>query len=352
MTTNWIIKSAVVLLLAISTQAEWKPPADRKFSEDQLTVFLDTQKDWLDENAKILHDISESQTQAARIAAAGDLDKRYQACLARHNISRPEYEWLAQQSMAAWSSLTFFDKAFKDTNDQMDGQTKENATKLADAQARLATYQKAQRDGVRVMSPEDRAEAIKSGKDEQQSALDEAKQRGDDATAAKAEAKQQDADAKTAEDLAANPPADISSDDRPAYIDNKKSEAKAARAAAIDAFTRESEALKSQADAEARAAVAALKAASPETPITPDEKAIVKSDNAAAVAEAQADITECQQQSTQMAAESRQMKISAQQMKTNIPQENLDLMRKYADRYHDQLTSAFSAGSTTQPTHQ
>jgi hypothetical protein len=351
MTTNWFIKSAVVLLLAASAQAQWKPPADGKFTEDRLKVFLDTQKDWLDENAKILHDISATQTEAARIAAAGDLDKRYQACLARHNISRPEYEWLAQQSMAAWSSLTFFDKAYKDTNDQIDAQTKENAAKLADAQARLATYQKAQNEGIRVMSPEDRAEAIKSAKDEQQSALDEAKQRGDDAAAAKAESKQHDTDAKTAQDLMANPPADISSDDRPAYIDNKKSEAQAALDAAKDARTRADDAIKAQADAQIRAAVAAQRAAHPEIHITDDEKAIMKSDNAAAVAAAQADIAESQRQSTQMAAESQQLKVSANQMNQDIPKENLDLMRKYADQYHDQLTSAFSAGSTTQPAH-
>jgi hypothetical protein len=352
MTTNWIAKSVVVLLLAASAQAQWKPPADKKFTEDQLKVFLDTQKDWLSENAQILHDISVSQTDATRIAAAGGLDKRYQACLARHNISREEYEWLAQQTMAAWSSLTFFDKAYKDTNDQIDAQTKENSAKLADAQDRLATYQKAQNDGVRVMTPDDRAESIKSAKDEQQSALDEAKQRGDDAAAAKTEAEQQNTDAKTADDLAANPPSDISPGDRPAYIDNKKSEARAARDAASDAFTRKSEAIKAQADAQARATVAGLKAAHPETPITQDDKATVKSDNDAAIATAQADITECRQQSTQMAAESQQLKISAQQMNNDTPQENLDLMREYADRYHDQLTSAFSAGSTTQPAHQ
>ncbi|HEY1921238.1 MAG TPA: hypothetical protein VGG44_00615, partial [Tepidisphaeraceae bacterium] len=290
MTTNWLTKLVVVLLLAGSVHAAWQPPADRKFTEDQLKVFLDTQKDWLDENAKILHQISASETDAARIAAAGDLDKRYQACLARHNISREEYEWLAQQAMAAWSSLMFFDKAFKDTTDQMDAQTKENSAKLADAQTTLATYQKAQKDSVRVMTPMDREEAVKTATSDQQSALDESKQHGDDAVAAEAEVKQHDADAKTAEDLMANPPADISSDDRPAYIENKKSEAQSARDAAKDARARQADSAKSQTDALSRAAVAGQRAAHPEIPITDDEKEAVKSENASAITAAQADI--------------------------------------------------------------
>jgi hypothetical protein len=351
MMSNWVTRSVVVLLLAISARGAWTPPADKKFTEDQLKVFLDTQKDWLNEDAKILHDISASQTDAMRIAAAGDLDKRYQACLARHKISREEYEWLGQQALAAWSSLTFFDKAYKETNDQIDAQTKENNAKLADAEKRLTTYQKAQRDGVRVMSAEDRDESIQSAKDDQQSALDEAKQHGDDATAAQAEAKQHDADAKIADDLAANPPSDISSGDRPRYIDNKKSEAQAARDAAKDARSREDDAAKAEAEAQARATIAAQQAAHPEVPITDDEKATVKSDNDAAIAAVKTDIAECQLQSAQMGAESQQLKISAEQMNKDIPEGNLDLMRKYADRYHDQLTSAFSAGSTTQPAH-
>ena len=106
-----------------------------------------------------------------------------------------------------------------------------------------------------------------------------------------------------------------------------------------------------EAEAQARATIAAQQAAHPEVPITDDEKATVKSDNDAAIAAVKTDIAECQLQSAQMGAESQQLKISAEQMNKDIPEGNLDLMRKYADRYHDQLTSAFSAGSTTQPAH-
>ena len=222
MATKQITAILVILLLVSSAGAQWKPPADGKFTEDQLKVFLDTQKDWLAENMKILHDISAAQTDAGKLAATEDINKEYQACLDRHHISREEFEWLSQQALAAWSSLTYFDQTFKNSQDQIESQTRENSDKLADAQSRLATYQKAEQDGVRVMTPDDRAEAIKSAKDDQQSALDEAKQRGDDATAAQAEAKQHEAEAKTADDLASNPPSDVSTTDSMLNLSEKK----------------------------------------------------------------------------------------------------------------------------------
>ena len=349
MTAKWITGAVVVLLLAGSARAQWKPPTDGKFSEDQLKVFLDTQKDWLDENAKILHDISTAQTDAGRLAAAGDLDKRYHACLERHHISREEFEWLAQQAMAAWSSLTYFDQTFKSTSDQLESQTKENAAKLADAQSRLAKYQQALKDGVRVMSADDRDEAIKSAREDEQSALDEAKQHADDAAAAATEVKRQTIDAATAQGLANDPPADISADDRPAYIENKKNEAQTARDAAKDASSRIDDAVKAENDALLRGRIATLKAAHPEVPGNDDEKASVKADNDAAIAAAQSDIAECQQQSVQIAAVLQQLKTGVQQMSKDIPEENIAIMRKYADQYHDQLTHAFGNGAATQP---
>ncbi|MGD0541928.1 MAG: hypothetical protein ABSB33_10455 [Tepidisphaeraceae bacterium] len=351
MVAKWINGAVVVLLLARSAAAQWKPPADRKFSEDQLKVFLDTQKDWLAENAEILHDISTAQTEAARLAAAGDLDKRCQACLARHHISREEFEWISQQALAAWGALTYFDQAFKSAGDQIESQTKDNSAKLADAQSRLTIHQKAQADGVRVMTAADRDEAINSAKEDQQSALDEAKQRGDDAAAAEAEAKQHNADAKAADELASHPPSDVSADDRGAYIDNKKNEAQTARDAAKDALSREDDARKSQAGAEARAGAAARKAAHPEVPVTDDEKASVKADNDAAVTAAQSDIADCQQRSVQLAAAARQLKASARQMSQDVPEENMAIMRKYSERYHDQLSNALGSGAATQPEH-
>ncbi|MGD0461097.1 MAG: hypothetical protein ABSB74_01285 [Tepidisphaeraceae bacterium] len=349
MARKWITGAVVVLLLAGSAGAQWKPPADRKFSEDQLKVFLDAQKDWLAENAKILHDISTAPTEGARLAAAGDLDRRYQACLQRHHISREEFEWISQQALAAWSAITYLDQAFKNAGDQIESQTEENSAKLVDAQNRLAACQKAQKEGVRVMTAGDRDEAVKSAKADQQSALDEAKQRGDDAAAAEAEAKQHDADAKAADELASHPPSDVSADDRPAYIDNKKTEAQTAREAAKDARSREEDAKKAQADAAARASAAAQKAAHPEAPVTDDEKASVKADNDAAVAAAQGDIAECQQRSVQLAATLQQLKDSARQMSQDVPEENMAIMRKYAERYHDQLTNALGGGAATQP---
>ena len=47
-----------LFLLTGSLMAQWTPPAVSKFTEAQLKTYLDTQKDWLDESAKLLQDSS------------------------------------------------------------------------------------------------------------------------------------------------------------------------------------------------------------------------------------------------------------------------------------------------------
>src|SRR5262249_43542086 len=139
----------------------------------------------------------------------------------------------------------------------------------------------------RILSDQDRTNVISSAKEAQKTALEEVKRRADDAAATEADAVQHDTDAKNADEQAANPPFDISADNRPEYILNKKNEARAARASAVEARVVEADAKKSQAEAQAVADAAAQRIAHPEVAVTDEEKSQAQSDNDAAISQAE-----------------------------------------------------------------
>jgi colicin import membrane protein len=339
----------LALLLVGSAKAQWQAPADKKFTETRLRIFLEAQKDWLDESAEILRQATAAQTPEAKLAAVSGIDKRYQACLDRHHVSQVEYEWLAQRAAEAWAAVTYLDGELKTAQDRLDAQARKLDAAEAAQRSRLAMYQQAKVYGWRVLSAEDRDAAVKAARAEQQAAADEARQRADDAAADEAEAKQHDADAKNADDQAANPPADVSVDDRSEYVQNKKNEARAARDSAKEVRIEEADAKKAEAEAQARAEAAGLRAEHPEIPITDDDKAAAKSDNDAGIAAATKSITALQMEKSQLAQSQKNLMQTAKAMTKDVPAENIAIMRKYADQYREQSALARQVSVTTQP---
>ena len=336
-------------MLVNSAQAQWQAPADKKFTEARLKVFLDTQREWLEESAAILRQATAAQTPEAKLAAVAGIDMRYQACLDRHHLGQEEYEWLAQRAAEAWGAVTYLDADLKKALDRIDAQARKLDAEEAAERSRLATFQEAKTNGWRVLSAEDRDAAVKAARADQQAAADEAKQHADDATADEAEANQHDADAKIADDQAADPPADVSVDDRSEYVQNKKNEARAARDSAKEVRIEEAEAKKAQAEAQARADAAAQRAAHPEIPVTDDDKAAAKSDNDAGIAAAMKSISAIDSEKAQLAQSRKKLIETAKAMIKAIPPENIAIMRKYADQYKEQSALARKVGATTQP---
>jgi len=338
-------------LFVNSAKAQWQVPADKKFTEAQLKIFLDTQKEWLEESAAILRQATAAQTPEAKLAAVAGIDMRYQACLDRHHLGQEEYDWLAQRAAEAWAAATYLDGDLKTAQDRLDAQARKlDATEAAE-RSRLAMYQEAKANGWRELSAEDRDAAVKAARADQQLAADEAKQHADDAAADEAEANQHDADAKNADDQAADPPADVSVDDRSEYVQNKKNEARAARDSAKEIRDEEAEAKKAQAEAQARAEAAGQRAAHPEIPVTEDEKAAAKSDNDAGIAAAMKAISGIQLERAKLAQTRKKLTETARGMIKNVPQENIAIMRKYAEQYREQSALARKVGATTQPVH-
>jgi hypothetical protein len=350
MVRKMMVMLGVILALGRVAGADWTPPADKIFTEDQLNTYITTTNDWLDENAKIMQVISQATNTAERMAAVSDLDAQRQACFDRHHISSDEYNWLGERTVEAYGVAAYVQEAYAKMQVELQGKLKDNDDQMADAQKRLAIDQQAQKDGVRVMTPQDRDAATKQAQSDQQAALADAKQHDDDAKAAETEAKQHDADASAADDLASNPPPDVMDTDRAAYIAQKKTEAQAARDAAKDCRSQEADAEKAKADSLAKAVVFAQTSLHPDVPQTDDEKASVKSDNDAAVAQAQADMTQCQQNKDAMTQEEAQRKQSLDQMEKDVPAANVALMQKHLTEYQQMFQRSAGGGATTQPT--
>lgn len=322
-------------------------PTEKKFSEAQLKTFLETQKDWLQESAKILQDASNSKSDQAKSELV-NVAQLYQTCLDRHQISRDDFESMGQRAADAFAAVAYLDGEYKTGLDKLDAETAQQNSALTDEQKRLEMYQEAQRNGWRVLNADDRDVLVKAALADQQSILEEVKQRADDVNSAETEAAQDDADVKTEEDEAKNPPMDISPDDRAEYVQNKHREADAARSSAKEARVEASDAKKTMADAQARADAAGQHAAHPEIPLTDDEKSQAKSDNDAAIKSAKSEIAATRQRLAVIAKEQADLEKTTRAMTRDVPAENIQIMRAYADQYQQQV-SMIRTEATTRP---
>jgi hypothetical protein len=329
-----------LFLLTGSVMAGWTPPADDKITETQLQTYLDTQKDWLEQSAKILQ--GSSTTTTAPDAGAGD--EGFAACLDRHHLSKEEFDWIGQRASDAWSAVAYLDGAYKADKERLDAEGKQLDDTIAAAQKQLAIYQEAKANGWRILNADDRAAAVKSAEEDQRSAMEEVKRWSEDAAAAESDAVQHDADAKSAADQAANPPADVSADDRAEYIENKKIEAAAARASAKEARVEEADSMKSQAEAQTLADAAAQQAAHPEIPVTDDEKNLARSDNDAAILLARNTINAGNQRKAEVAADQAGLEETAKAITKGVPAGNIALLRGYGGEYKKII--AEGAGTT------
>src|SRR5205807_1816213 len=154
---------------------------------------------------------------------------------------------------------------------QLAERSKQNAEELKQKREKLAAYEKAQKEGRRVMTAEERDAAVKSAKDDQQAAEDEA-----------------------------------------------KTHAEEAKAAAADA---------------AKAAAAAARAKQPDLPTADDEKQDVRKQNDEAIAQLKSDI-DTDQQAAKLLAETTQTNQTARiQQQSKAPPQNVALLKKHQKEF-------------------
>jgi hypothetical protein len=318
---------AVAGLVAGVRAADWQPPKDNLITEKQLVSYLQVQKEAIDNWRAAGKAIEGSQSSGAAMALALRNDEKFKASLVAHGLTSDEYSWVANKVWQAYGAVKV-EEVVTDAQKGLEQQKKTNQQKLADLKQKLAAYEAAQKNGRRVMSKDDRDQAIASAKSDQQSALDEAKQRADEAAQAHQEAGKADDDAKAADNAAKNPPSDVSADDRPGFIEQKKTEAQQFRDAAREARDKETEAKKAEAESRSKAATAASRVANPDLAVTDDEKAEIKKQNNDQIAALKGEIADTEQ-GLKMLDESRDSMAKALQPTDPAPPKNVELVKRH-----------------------
>ncbi|HEY2589374.1 MAG TPA: hypothetical protein VGI81_26750 [Tepidisphaeraceae bacterium] len=321
---------ALLLVTVPLARAEWTPPKDNVLTEKQVTRYLQALKQALDDFRAAGNSAENMQSASAGMALYLKTDAKFKANLASRNLTEQEYSWVGERLIEAWGT-TISGQVLTSANKGMVEQRKTIQQRLDESKTKLATYEKAQAQGRRVMTKEERQSAIDSAKSDQQSVQDEAKQHDDEIKQFTADAAKADDDAKAADALAKNPPSDVSADDRAGYIEGKKADAQAARDASKDAREKLDEAKKARDESLAKVAAAKKKVADPDLPTTDDEKADVKKQNEETIASLKTEIVQGEQGMKQMdeAMAEFARNMQEQRAKNPVAQQNIDLFKKH-----------------------
>jgi hypothetical protein len=313
--------------------ADWKEPKDGVYTEKQLSNYLAVQKEAI-ASWKAAGKAVEGASSAAALAVALRTDEKFKANLAKHGMGQDEYSWVGGKAFEAWGTL-LRQRIAEKTEKDLATQTTEKQKALNELKQKLATYEKAQKEGRRVMTKEERESAVKSAKDEQQAALDEAKQHADEARQAHDEAAKADADAKAADAAAKNPPKDVSDDDKPGFIEQKKNDAQSARDAAKEARDKEAEAKKAETESKTKADAAGKRAANPDVPVSDEEKAEVKKQNEEMVTQVNDEIRS-NEEGLKLLHESGDSIIKSFKADDGkVPKQNVELLKKHLKEFQD-----------------
>lgn len=320
----------LVAWVAPAHATDWTPPKDNVLSEKQVTNYLQVLKTALDDFRAAGNQADNAQSAAAALGLYLKTNEKFKANLASHGLTEAEYQWVGERLMEAWGARVA-DQALGAATKGMAEQRKSTQDRIAELKTKLATYEKAQAEGRRVMTKEERQSAIESAKSDQQSAADEVKQHEDEIKQYTDDANKADADAKAADALAKNPPSDISADDRAGFIESKKADAQSARDAAKEARERLEEAKKARDESLAKANAAKSRIGDPDLPATDDEKAQVKKENGDTIAAIKTDLSGAEQGLKSMEDAMAQFSKSIQDQRTKnpVPQQNVDLFKKH-----------------------
>jgi hypothetical protein len=312
----------------------WKEPADGLFTERQLTSYAAAQKEVFQMLKAMGKAMEGSKSGMGTLTMLAGMDDKVNAILTKHGLQRAEYDWLIGET-AKCLGVAMMDTMSEQSKTDLAGQKKKNADDVAAAKAKIAAYEKAQKDGTRVLTKEQRDEAIKSATEAKTAAADEVKQYAGEAKSAAEEATKADAEAKAADALAKKPPADVTADAREDYVAARKEEAESSRSTAKSAREREAEARKSQAEAQARADAAAKTVARPEAPVTDDDKAQVRKENEEALAATQAELDTLIGAGQLLADSDGQWQKQRDELHKDVKEPNLALVKKHLPQIQD-----------------
>jgi hypothetical protein len=284
---SWIAVGIFVLGASSAgiAAADFTPPKDGKLTEKQVTEYIDVKKDQMDA-IKAASNAASNQSSTANLAIAMHMNEKIDAAIAAHGMSKDEFNWVDGVVGKLWMIAVFQERWDDIDKPDLEKQIKDKQADRDAAKAKLDTYQKAQKDGVRVITKDQRDTAVQSATADRDSAGTDVKDIQTNIKQVNDEIAGHDKDAADDEALAKNPPADVSADDKPGYIDGKKNDAQTARDAAKEGRDRLAELQKTLDEAKAKQAAAQARIDHPEKPATDDDKAQVKQENDQAITDA------------------------------------------------------------------
>ncbi|MCC6422024.1 MAG: hypothetical protein IT447_00960 [Phycisphaerales bacterium] len=307
-------------------------PTDGIFTEQQLTNYLAATQ----EVVKLQETTGKAAQGASGLAAlaiAGRSNQKFQAILASHNLSLDEWLWVGGKTWEAYAAIVWEQTEAKMKADLAEA-AKKNKEQLDAAQAKLASYEEAQKAGTRVMTPEDRQHAITTAKERIASLNEELDQAQKDLKETTTLIDEHQVSAKEAEELAKNPPADITDpEERESYINDRKADAENARQAINDGMERQKEQQSHLDEINAQLAAAQKQAEHPEIPLTDEEKEQVKQENESAIASTRQQVEQLQESGKLLAETLEEGLKQYEQSRPQSPSQNVELLRKHLSEF-------------------
>ncbi|MDB5303328.1 MAG: hypothetical protein JWM97_877, partial [Phycisphaerales bacterium] len=157
-TRSFVAGLAFGLMLVVGNAAhaaEWVEPKDGVFSEKQVVAYIDTMKEVVASWKAAGKALEGGKNGFAAAAVLARTDAKTKEIMAKHGLVEAEYNWLAGKVTEAWGGM-FIQNAMEEADKQLAVRTKETQGKIAAGKQKIAAYEKALKDGRRVLTPEQR----------------------------------------------------------------------------------------------------------------------------------------------------------------------------------------------------
>jgi len=340
--------SLIALAWSADARGEWEAPKDGVVTEKQFNAYVAAFKEYAGYLRAAGKAMEGSKTGIGSLAVLSQVDEKTKAILAKHGLTQEEFGWLGTQVWQAWGEAVMAEMLEKSEQDMVD-QQKATDEKIAAQEKVVQQQEAAKKSGTRLLSDEQRQQAVEQLKSEREAALEEAKQYDEAARAKEDSVKEAqaevDAAAKEAKDLEAEakrPPADV--EDKEAFAEEKRAAAADAKERAKDGEARVAEAKQAQAeerkqaaDARARADALAKRMEKPEAAASDEDKAAAAQEADAAVTAARREIDSLKEAKQFLAEAIEQQKKTRSTQQSTVPAANVTLMRKHRAEFEGML---------------
>jgi F0F1-type ATP synthase membrane subunit b/b' len=320
-----------VLVSSATLLAQWKEPADGIVTDQQVTRYLGAIKDIAD-LYKAAGKAAEGQGAIGAMGLWAKTNEKYQAILAKHQLSDEEFTWVGGKVTEAWVHAMLQLSWEKKSLPAAQEQEKKLAAEIEAHKAKLAATEAAAKSGTKVLDTEARKEIVDRANEDRKSAEESLAEIMKEIAAHKDEIARKEKEAQVAENLSKVPPADVAADERADYIEGKKSEAASLRDEAKDLKDQLSDKEKTRAEYATAAAAAKKRAENPDAPASDEEKAALKTEQEATIQNLKEQIKSSEDGLALMVENRQTMGKQFAEMGKDVPKQNIELLKK---RYDD-----------------